>query len=166
MSNIFKIDVPNDSKGKSLFLDKDSSIENREQGIIDLSINNSQVSTVYDKRFKDLYLKIIQLYEIPDVQNNVLVLFFNTIYEFKKDDSDFPELKHSFAENDNELLLSYKSTKGIHLISIDDDGDIMVSFSGYSLKDGWREFFDYDKETIEQEIETISFKFLTDTKLK
>ena len=132
-----------------LIAEKDSSIDNKEKEITSLE-HNSQVSTIYDRRFEDLYLKIIQLYEISEIQNVVLVAFFNSVFRLKKDDYDFPELNHSFAENDKELLLSYKSSKGVHLISIDDDGDVMVSFSGFSLKDGWREFFDYNDKTIEQ----------------
>lgn len=165
MSTTFNIAPSLDSKGKSLFLDKDSSIDNKEKDITS-SEHNSQVSTIYDRRFEDLYLKIIQLYEISEIQNVVLAAFFNSVFRLKKNDSDFPELSHSFAENDKELLLSYKSSKGVHLISIDDDGDVMVSFSGYSLKDGWREFFDYNHEVVEQEIEKISYRFLTDIKEK
>ena len=71
----------------------------------------------------------------PGVHREVFIELATEIYK-KLDVSCTPDFKTQYT--DGELVLSYRTKKGVQMLYIDDDGEIVVHFSGYKYSDGWR----------------------------
>ena len=54
------------------------------------------------------------------------------------------DLSYDYAYDDNEMVISRRSDLGISMIAIDDEGDVLLSFSGYNNSNGWRIFYNSD----------------------
>lgn len=64
------------------------------------------------------------------------------------DDMDgLPDIEMLFGGED-EVVFSFRSVGGHHLLSVDSDGDVFVSFSGFNYHDGRRTFYDHGQYSV------------------
>ncbi|MBW6481507.1 MAG: hypothetical protein K0B10_00460 [Vicingaceae bacterium] len=93
------------------------------------------------------YNKLSQKYNFTPPQNEVLIKVILELHrQTKCQDTSatlFPKIKMMYG-GENEVLMTFSSIKGVHLLSIDEFGDSFSSFSGYKLQDSFSEFYDYD----------------------
>lgn len=111
----------------------------------------------------DQYNLLNREHNISEFQSELFFSLYMEINSFMNElevsGSNCPELKLSYG-GENELILSFKSLKGIHMVSIDEYGDTLINLAGYSYKDSWRKFIDYDQFNMKD----LALEFLTSFK--
>lgn len=116
-----------------------------ENGIIRFS-GKSFATSNYIQKLDSKYNAFAKNHKISQMQNELLlnILFIidqhiiNTKYL-----NYYNEISIDYSEEE-ELIITRESRKGIGYILIDDEGDIMISFSGYEGH-GWRKFIDFEE---------------------
>lgn len=117
------------------------------------------ITKVDTDNLEESYNKLSQKYTFTPRQNEVVIKVILELHRQTKcqDTSAIlcPKIKMTYG-GENEVLMTFSSIKGVHLLSIDEFGDSFSSFSGYKLQDSFSEFYDYD----DLEIRKLVLEFL------
>jgi len=108
------------------------------------SVTTSNYSNTLEKRYNSFHLDNSMKRNQDEILKSLCLALDEIIAQLGNYDL-YDEFSISGAEDD-EVIIYRKSKNGILNIVIDDEGDIMLSYSDYnSLEKGWRKFIDSDK---------------------
>ena len=128
------------------------------------SLFSRAITKVNTNALDEKYNKIAQRYNLSEIQNDVLLDVLEVLIGLMdgQDSSEieYPKIEISYG-GENEVILSFSSLIGIHILALDEDGDVVVNVAGFQLKNSWKKFFDFNNYRADELVEEFltSFKF-------